>query len=550
MGSCLSAEAPLLDLQAPYGPVVMQKAWRTSTEESRPDAFGPKSWIRTWVHPVGMAVGFVAMTTVGLMFVAVKFPIGHVSSVYLIPVLICATQWGLVPALIASALGVAASDFFFIPPLYAFSIDSSEDVIDLVLLGCVAVVTSQLAARLRHEVGKSQQQEADVSDLYRFSRRLMTTSSAAEIYASIEEHLSKALGAKTLVLGASQQNKRDLPELSQVDLPPAIRDEAKLLLQASTIQPKVVDDAQTGHLWMLKAMSPSTADLGIVAIDLGIRSRNAIGSIERNIDSFLADAIATLERLDVSRLISEANVRTQAEALREALIGSVSHELRTPLSSILGAATVMLRAGPVKGDPKLSRLGQMIRDEAEQLNNDIQNLLDAARVSTATVQPHLEWVDLVDVVNAALDRKQRLVADHEVAVTLVCDMPMIQMDPVLVGQALGQFIENAAKYSPSGSTIHISGRVEQGRAMISVADEGSGLSEDEKGRIWLRSYRGAKHANRIAGAGLGLWIAQAFVKANGGEVTASSEGFGHGTTVTMSFPVPRDTLGELAHDDE
>jgi two-component system, OmpR family, sensor histidine kinase KdpD len=389
-----------------------------------------------------------------------------------------------------------------------------------------------------------------VIDLYRFSRRLMTASSAPEIYASIEEHLSKALGAKTFVLGTSQENKWNLPQLSQVNLPPTIRDKAKLSLQSGSIQPQVIDDVQTGHLWLLRTMSPSTVDLGIVAIDLGIRSRNAMSSIERNIDSFLVDASATLERLDVSRLISEANVRTQAEALRNALIGSVSHELRTPLSSILGAATVMLQAESVRGDPKLSHLGQMVRDEAEQLNNDIQNLLDAARVSTATVKPHLEWVDPVDLVNAALDRKRRLVADHKVVVALACDIPMIQMDPVLVDQALGQFIENAAKYSPSGSTIRLSSRLEQGRVMISVADEGSGLSEDERGQIWLRSYRGVKHANRIAGTGLGLWIAQAFVQANGGEVTASSEGPGCGTTVTMSFPVPRDALNELAHDDE
>jgi two-component system, OmpR family, sensor histidine kinase KdpD len=539
---------PLLDPLVQYGRVATQKAWRLLAERWR--LGGPKSLIKVRVYPIGMAIGLVAMTTIWLMFFTTKFPVDHVSSVYLIPVLICATQWGLLPALIASALGVAASDFFFIPPLYTFTIDSSQDLIDLVLLGCVAVVTSQLAARLRQEVGKSQQREADLIDLYRFSRRLMTASSAPEIYASIEEHLSKVLGAKTFVLGTSQENKWNLPQLSQVDLPSTIRDKAKLLLQAGSTQPQVIDDVQTGHLWLLRTMSPSTVDLGIVAIDLGIRSRSAVSSVERNIDSFLTDASATLERLDVSRLISEANVRTQAEALRHALISSVSHELRTPLSSILGAATVMLQAESVKGDPKLAHLGQMVRDEAEQLNNDIQNLLDAARVSTATVKPHLEWVDPVDLVNAALDRKRRLIADHKVVVALACDIPMIQIDPVLVEQALGQFIENAAKYSPSGSTIRISSRLEQGRVMISVADEGSGLSEDESGQIWLRSYRGVKHANRIAGTGLGLWIAQAFVQANGGEVTASSEGPGCGTMVTMSFLVGRDALNELEYDDE
>jgi two-component system, OmpR family, sensor histidine kinase KdpD len=548
MSTSVRAVDPLLDLFVQYGRVATQKPWRFLVERWR--SVGPKSLIKTTVYPIGMAVSLVAMTTIWLIFFTSKFPVGHVSSVYLIPVLICATQWGLLPALIASALGVAASDFFFIPPLYTFTIDSPEDLIDLVLLGCVAVVTSQLASRLRREVRKSQQREADVIDLYRFSRRLMTATSAPEIYASIEEHLSKALGAKTFVLGTSQEHKWDLPQLGQVDLPPTIRDKAKFLLQAGSIQPQVFDDIQTGHLWLLRTMAPSTVDLGIAAIDLGISSRNAISSIERNIDSFLTDARATLERLDVSRLISEANVRTQAEALRHALIGSVSHELRTPLSSILGAATVMLQAESVKGDPKLSQLGQMVRDQAEQLNNDIQNLLDAARVSAATVKPHLEWVDPVDLVNAALDRKRRLVADHKVVVALAYDIPMMQMDPVLVDQALGQFIENAAKYSPSGSTIRISGRLEQGRIMISVADEGSGLSENEREQIWLRSYRGVQHANRIAGTGLGLWIAQAFVQANGGEVTASSEGPGCGTTVTMSFPVGRDALNELAHDDE
>jgi two-component system, OmpR family, sensor histidine kinase KdpD len=538
----------LLDLIVQSGRVASQKAWRFFARGAR--SVEPKSLIKVKAYPVGMAVGLVAMTTIWLMFFTAKFPGGHVSSVYLIPVLICATQWGLVPALIASALGVAASDFFFIPPIYTFTIDSPEDLIDLVLFGCVAVVTSQLAARLRQEVRKSQQREADVIDLYRFSRRLMTASSAPEIYASIEEHLSKALGAKTIVLGSSQENKWNLPQLGQVNLPPTIRDEAKLMLQEGSIRPRVIDDVQTGHVWLLRTMSPATVNLGIVAIDLGIRSRNAISSIERNIDSFLVDASATLERLDVSRLISEANVRAQAEALRNALIGSVSHELRTPLSSILGAATVMLQAESINNDPKLSHLGLMVRDEAERLNNDIQNLLDAARISTATVKPHLEWVDPVDLVNAALDRKRRLVADHKVVVALAHDIPMIQMDPVLVDQALGQFIENAAKYSPSGSTIRISSRLEQGRVMISVADEGSGLSEDEKGQIWLRSYRGVKHVNKIAGTGLGLWIAQAFVQANGGEVTASSEGPGYGTVVTMSFVVPRDALNELADDDE
>jgi two-component system, OmpR family, sensor histidine kinase KdpD len=549
MPSPVRAETLLLDLLAANRQGLMQTAWRISRIGSRLD-FGALQSLGGKLRPICMALALVAATTIGLMSIAVEIPVGHAPDVYLVPVLISATTWGLVPALVASALSVAAVDFFFIPPLYSLSIASSEDLINLVLFACVAAVTSKLAARLRHEVTKSRQREADVADLYGFSRRLMTASSASEIYASIEDHLSKTLGARTLVLGASRQKNPDLPEFSQANLPPAIRDEARYLLETRISCPTVVADRQTCHLWMLKRMSGATIDLGIIAIDLGIRSREVVGSIEHNIDLLLDDAIATLERLDISRLISEVNVRTQAEVLREALIGSVSHELRTPLSSILGAATVMLQADPINRDPQLFRLGQMIRDEAERLDSDIQDLLDAARVSTATVHPHLEWVDPVDFVNAALDRKQRLLANHKVEVTLGADLPLVRLDPVLVGQALCQFIENAAKYSPEGSTIGISGRLEQGRIAISVTDEGDGLSEDEVGRIWLRSFRSGRHANSIAGTGLGLWIAQAFVKANGGDVTASSRGLGRGAMVTMSFPASPDTLNELAQDEE
>ena len=238
----MSSEESVIDRLVEYGRMTTQKAWHLFAEGGR--SVDPKSPIKLKAYSVGMAVGLVALTTVWLIFFTTRFPGSHVSSVYLIPVLICATQWGLLPALIASALGVAASDFFFIPPLYTFTIDSPEDVIDLVLLGCVAVVTSQLAARLRQEVGKSRQREADVIDLYRFSRRLMTASSAPEIYSSIEEHLSKALGAKTLVLGTSQENKWNLPQLSQVNLPPTIRDKAKLVLQEGSSQSQVIDDVQ------------------------------------------------------------------------------------------------------------------------------------------------------------------------------------------------------------------------------------------------------------------------------------------------------------------
>jgi len=499
------------------------------------------------IYPVIKAVGLVAATTLGLLVVEQVLPLGQVSAVFLLPVLICATRWGLVPALVAVTAGVLADDFFFIKPLYALEIDNPEDVVDLVLFAIVAVVTSNLAARLRVEVGKSHEREQEIGSLYGFLRKLTASFTPSDIYNAIQHHLSTNLRTRVVLIGATEQDGAGMRSLDRVDVPEAVRREAFGLLETRDPHPRTVTDELNSHVWLVRAVSARTIDLGVIAIDLGNRSRESSEAIQRGIDAILVDATATLERLDVARRISEANVRAQAELLQEALIGSVSHELRTPLSSVLGAATVLSSAGAVRRDPQLSELAQMIRDQAEQLDSDIQNLLDAARISNDGVRPHVEWTDPVDVVNAAVERKRRRLATHRLDLELADDLPLVQMDAVLVEQALGQILENAAKYSASGSTIRVRAYVEHKRVLLSVRDEGSGLTADEKNRIWLRSYRSPRHADTVMGSGLGLWIAHAFIKANDGELYAASDGGGNGTTISVSFPVSHDAILELAN---
>jgi two-component system sensor histidine kinase KdpD len=262
----------------------------------------------------------------------------------------------------------------------------------------------------------------------------------------------------------------------------------------------------------------------------------------------LSDATATLERLGVAHAISEARMRSQTDQLREALIGSVSHELRTPLASILGAATVLSAAPALQNERKLTALVHDVRDEAERLNNDIQNLLDATRISSDGVKPHSEWADPADIINSALERCRHRLADRRLAVDLPSDLPLIHVDPVLVQQALIQIFDNAVKYSVSGSSIAVDASTRDGRLVISITDHGAGLTNAEKTKIWDRFARGERHAATTSGSGLGLWIANAFVAANEGKVTAFSEGPGHGTTVTISLPVTQAAVPQLESD--
>jgi two-component system sensor histidine kinase KdpD len=247
--------------------------------------------------------------------------------------------------------------------------------------------------------------------------------------------------------------------------------------------------------------------------------------------------------------VRQARLRRQAEALRDALIGSVSHELRTPLASILGSASVLAQSSAVAGDERAASLVQVVRDEAERLNADIQNLLDATRITSEGVRPRLEWVDPGDIANAAIDRKSRLLAGREVSLNVDAELPLVWVDASLVERALTQLIDNAAKYSPPHAPITINISALDGGVRLDVRDEGAGLTRDEREHVFERFYRSARHSGGIPGSGLGLWIARALVQACGGSVEADSAGEGKGTTVSIVLPPQSQPPAEQDNDE-
>ena len=189
-----------------------------------------------------------------------------------------------------------------------------------------------------------------------------------------------------------------------------------------------------------------------------------------------------------------------------------------------------------------------VRDEAERLNNDIQNLLDATRISSDGIRPHTEWAEPADIINSAIERCRSRLGDRRVVLNLPPDLPLIHVDPVLVQQALVQIFDNAAKYSHAGSQISVAARARDGRMIMSVSDQGAGITATEQTKIWDRFARGDRHAATTSGSGLGLWIANAFILANDGKINAVSDGPGLGTTVAIELPVTQAAIPQLESD--
>jgi two-component system sensor histidine kinase KdpD len=395
----------------------------------------------------------------------------------------------------------------------------------------------------------ARQREIDLRDLYAFSRRLAVAFDVSDIHSAIEDHLATVMQRKVVLFAGLRETPDTSGRRVGTVVPQEVRDEVAAIASGERRNATGrVATAPDGEVWLVRAVSPKNLDFGVIAIDLGRKSQDAFDDLRVRVDAVLAEATATLERLGVAHAISEARMRSQTNQLREALIGSVSHELRTPLASILGAASVLIAAPALANEKKLQALIHDVHDEAERLNNDIQNLLDASRISSNGISPHIEWADPKDIVDSAIESCRRRLKDREVSLSLAPDLPLVRVDSVLVQQALVQIFDNAAKYSHTGSRIQVTGHAHNGRMILSVRDEGTGLTAAEENTIWEPFVRGPRHAATTNGSGLGLWIANAFIAANSGKMNAVSEGPGRGTTVAIELPVSQAAVPQMESD--
>ena len=499
--------------------------------------FWVKPDLKPWALLRGIAIAFlmVAATTVVALLLREYLGILRGSVLYLVPVMLAGYQLGVIPALFAAIAGVVLSGYLFFAQLYSFRVASPQEILNLVLFMVVAVVVSHLANQAKQHTTIARRREREMSDLYAFSRRLAAAPGAAEIFIAIQDHLAHLVQRRVVLLGAAEPGNGD-------DVPENVRREVSRVENVEGLE-RIVDDGK-GNNWLIRRVSPKTPDFGVVAVDLGSVTGAEFSDMRQRIDDTLADAAATLERLDVARALNEAKMRSETELLREALIGSVSHELRTPLASILGAATILHNAPALAKDERLFALTAVVRDEAERLNNDIQNLLDATTISAQQVRPKLQCVEPVDIVNAAVAHRKRRLAGYPVTLDLDQNLPFVHVDPTQVEQALVQVLDNAAKYSSPGAPIRIAARGNGHAVVLSVHDNGAGLTSEERGQIGDRFFRGPRHAATTSGSGLGLWIANAFVSANGGRVEVESEGADRGSTVSIFLPMS--PMSELA----
>ncbi len=472
-------------------------------------------------------------------------PNSSIPLLFLVPLLFCSLRFGHGAAILSSALTVLGYNFLFLPPLYTFSIANIENIYVFFAFLGVALITSNLTARIRTQAEAARTREARTAALYDFSRMVTGAASEDDILWAVVHHVASTGKAQSLVLMPGEQGGR---LTIRAAYPPEDQIDDKARIAADWAWEKGEPAGRgTGTLpssdWLFLPLRTAARRLGT----LGIRfpeNRPPLGPDERRlIDALAGQAALAIERSLLNRDIEEARVSAETEKLRSALLSSISHDLRTPLASIIGGVSSLMNFGGRIDEKGRGELLQTVRDEAERLNRFVGNLLDMTRIEAGAMQPKLDWVDPEELVATAVKRAASLTHGHDIRLHVDPGLPLLRVDYILIEQVLINLLDNAAKYSPKGSPIDLRLSRREDAVVMDVTDQGQGIPQDELEQVFDMFYRVKAGDRQVAGTGLGLSICRSILKAHGGSIRAESPiADGHGTRMMVTLPLEEQPL--------
>jgi len=491
------------------------------------------------IEPYLGSAGAVAVALgIGLLlkhFIAVQ----SISLVFLTAILASAIAWGLWPSLFAAIASMLAYNFFFLPPLYTFTVGDPENVLALFFFLIVALIVSNLTARTRTQVVTARLRAKTTAELYAFSRKVAGIGALDDLLWATAHQITSMLNVRTVLLMPLKD--REGLEVASGYPPEDQLDDADMAAARWSWEHNRPAgrgaDTLPGAKRLFLPLRTGSGPVGVLGID-----RDAPGPLltpddRRLLDALCDQAAVAIERISLAKGLDEARVLAETERLRAALLTSISHDLRTPLASILGTVS-SLRSYPERYSPaEREDLLSTLQDEAERLNRFVSNLLDMTRLESGAIDLKLELIDVAEIVGSALQRAGSVLAGHRVEVNIAPHLPMLRLDAVLFEQVLFNLLDNAAKYSPIGSRIDIRASRDGELVEIEVVDEGPGIPPADLERIFDKFYRVQAQDRRRAGTGLGLAICRGFVEALGGWIVARNRRDGSGAVLTIRMPV-------------
>jgi two-component system sensor histidine kinase KdpD len=505
----------------------------------------PKTAVQTAAHaepfdprPYLKALG---VTLVGLgaaKLIQPYFGIENVDLVLLTAVVAVAVRYGLWPSLLATVAASLAYNFFFLPPIYTFTITDPTNVAAFCLFLVVAMLVSNVAARVRIQADTAIGRIRMTEQLYAFSRKLAGTATLDDVLWATAYQIALMLKVRVVLLlpedGLLTVKSGYPPEdqLDQADL-------AAANWAWSNDRPAGRgSDTLPGARRLFLPMRTGRGPIGVMGIDNDRTGPLLTPDQRRLLDALVDQGALAIERVLLVEDMDRVERTIESERLRSALLTSISHDLKTPLASVLGAASTMRDLAGALSDSEKHDLLATVIDESERLNRFIANLLDMTKLESGAIVPNTALHDVGEIVGSALRRASKILNSHKIELVLAADLPMLQLDAVLFEQVLFNLLDNAAKYSPTNTTIAIRSQRDKDHVVLQVTDEGDGIPPSELESVFDKFYRVQKGDRVRPGTGLGLAISRGFVEAMRGTISAANRSDRSGAVLTIRLPIP------------
>ena len=463
-------------------------------------------------------------------------PLPNISLVFLAAVLLVAVRSSLGPSLVCAALSFLTYDFLFIPPNFSFSIQREEDVLTLLFFLLMAALTGNLAARQRRQLQALRDTQEETSELLDLSRKLTAATDRQAVISAAAHHLEGWSDLDLCLVNRDGQGGWRVETGGPLTLTEAERAAADWAWQHD--QPAGMG---TGTLpfgrWWWWPLSSEEGPLGLLGVSAK-PGRELSGQRRRLLTALSQPLAQALARAQLAQELESARLHGETEQLRSALLASVSHDLRTPLTSMRGSIDSLLALGEAIPLEDRRELLEGTRDEAERLDRYIQNLLDMTRLGHGALKLARDWVSPGDIVGSALGRLRAVLAPLQVSTQVPAELPLLYVHAALIEQALVNVLENAARFSPPQGRLQLSAGVSDNQLFFAVADEGPGIPEEERAKIFDMFYTAARGDRGGQGTGLGLAICQGMVGAHGGHISVADGIDGRGTCITLFLPLP------------
>lgn len=494
-----------------------------------------KHLVHIW-REYALAVMSPFLATIAAFALELWLPRGNLSLVYLTAVLMVAVRTGTKPALACAVISFLSYNFFFTEPQFSLFMMHREDALTAGFFLFMATLTGHLAARLREQVTVLQARDAINQAQFLLSEQFSAAIDNHEISRALYNALKKVIDGKCAVLSVEYagHDYRLIPLAGDAD---AVQQYVHKTLLQTLFRDKSAEIFFGNTRYYFVVIHKKPDSIILLGLELTAIAIQRVQDDKTIINTFAQQASLALGRIQLVTELQAERFEKERELLRSALLSSISHDLRTPLAAMIGSTTSLIDLDASLNAGQKRELLDAVLQEAQRLDRYIQNLLDMTRLGYEGLRLERDWVDLGEIINITLKRIKPVLRGHKIRSQINANLPALYVHAALIEQAIFNILENAVKFSPDNSEVSINACINNTLLQIDVTDQGPGISEEQKSKIFDMFFSSPQGDRHTSGTGLGLAICQGVIHAHGGKISALGAKDGTGVTIRMLLPL-------------